>query len=347
MEAADILAKTTQALQPIDKITHLTIDDKERGITFEVWVDAQGSRARADRTENGHRLSEIIVNGRTYDEIPSLSSANTPDVTGSLALPWFVAPDERFAPVVESSGVNKKQVDGRQVVTVQQITSLGDNELPFSVPALFADADPCPLRRSLTVDQSSYLPISFDVTVLCQTQGLPRDYGYTAAYSRIEFLDRDSLPESLFSPEAARAQIIAEELAALKASTFDVYWLGPDFPTNLEITADDGLIDARADWRSQDGEVAYFKYGRIHSSPAGLEIYEWPKGDEGRFCLAEWPVSSAVEVMTKFGPALYCDAQEHQLMFTVGATQIRLVEGFLDSPKQDLIDRANALISLK
>ncbi|MGD0115109.1 MAG: hypothetical protein ABSC13_03785 [Dehalococcoidia bacterium] len=345
-----------QALQSTGNVTHLVMDDR-RGISVEVWLDPANQRARADSTTTaalitegydprpaGYRISEIIANGRTYDEIPSLSSANTPDESLSLALPWFVSSDKADTPAVQYSTVTRGRAGGKDVLTVNEVADAGI-DVPFAVwptdsPFL------CPLQRTLTVDASSYLPVSLDVTLLCQQERYPTDYEYQIIYSSIEFLDEGTLPDAQFSPEAVRDSIIGEELAALKASPFDVYWLGSVLPASLKINGDDGLSDARANWPSQDGEVAYFDYSPVHSSPGGLGIYEWPKGDEGLFCTTEWPVSGTAEVVTRFGPALFCDAQEQQLVFTIGNTMVRLEYGLNNGP-QWFIDRANALVPLK
>ena len=342
-QAADILAKTTEVLQPAGQVTHLTVDDKDRGINVEVWLDADGLRARADSISNGHRISEIITNGRTYEEIPSLSSANTPDALLSLALPWFISTKESLVVPIQSSTARRERLDGAEVLVVEEVTEGDDWRIPYSIWP--SDEFFCPVRRILAVDSSSYLPVYFDVTLLCQSEGYPGDYHYHAVYSNIEFLDRDSVPEAQFSPEAARAEIIDEELGKLKASPFNVYWLGEELPTDLRVTPDDGLADARAERPSEDGKAAFFAYTSLHSTGNDLEVYEWPVGESGPHCLQEWPVSGTKDVATKFGPALYCDAQEDQLVLTIGNTMIRLVSP--GSTAEWLIDRANALVLLK
>jgi len=343
LQAADILAKTTEVLQPTDQVTHLTADDKDRGINVEVWLDADGLRARADSISNGHRISEIITNGRTYEEIPSLSSANTPDALLSLALPWFISTKESLVVPIQSSTARRERLDGAEVLVVEEVTEGDDWRIPYSIWP--SDEFFCPVRRILAVDSSSYLPVYFDVTLLCQSEGYPGDYHYHAVYSNIEFLDRDSVPEAQFSPEAARAEILDEELMQLKDSPFDVYWLGSELPDNLKITADDGLKDARTNWPSEEGEAAFFAYSQLHSTGNGLEIYEWPAGDSGLHCAKEWPVSGTKNVTTKFGPALYCDAGQHQLVLTAAGTMLRLEYSLGDA--QWFVDRANALIPLE
>lgn len=355
-QAADVLAKTTQALQPTGQVTRLVIHD-DRGFDVEVWVDSDGARARADNTTTtklvtegyyprpaGYRISEIIANGETCDEIPSLSCANTADELLSLVLPWFVSAEEKNAPPVQSSTVHRETSEGSELLVLDEVTE-GDGSPPLPFAIWPSDNIFCPLRRTLAVDPSSFLPVYFDVTLLCESQGYPPDYHYHATYSNIEFLDEGSVPETMFSPEAVRSEILDDELTKLKASPFQVYWLGSELPENLKINADDGLADARANWVSEDGDAAYFVYSPVHSSPAGLSIYELPKGQVGLHCMMEWPVSGTRDVTTKFGPALYCDAQEKQLVLTIGETVIRLVYS-LGTPEW-FVERANALVPLR
>jgi len=192
-----------------------TVEGRDYTFTSEVWLDLERD---VDRVEEGeHRLrifheekiAELSPRGRFQDagiwHEPGL------DKTSALSLGYIAT---LFARDIESTQLSAAEVEGIPAVLVEVVRPYRGDYTGTATTKLYLD--------------EAFLPLRLDARTEISEIGETRD---TSTRFDNEFVERDSLPEGFFSPEAVRALEVtpADDIARAAEAGLKPYWLGERF----------------------------------------------------------------------------------------------------------------------
>ena len=192
-----------------------TVEGRDYTFTSEVWLDLERDVARVEEGEHRLRIfheekiAELSPRGRFQDA--GIWHAPGLDKTSALSLGYIAT---LFARDIESTRLSVAEVDGMPAILVEVVEPYrGDDFTGTETSKIYLD--------------ESFLPLSVDYHA--DLKGAPdRDWSMVVEN---EFVDRDSLPEDFFSPEAVRALEVtpADDIARAAEAGLRPYWLGERF----------------------------------------------------------------------------------------------------------------------
>jgi len=215
----ELWERALAALSRPGQVYHSTETQQIEGHTFvsEVWLDLERDLARVEsrygpRIYHEGKITELSPEGRFQQ---SEGQVRGLDKSSVLSLRYIGTLRRALsAEVVESTEVRESEVDGIPAILVEVVW-------PYTLCSASGTA-----TESIYLDES-FLPLRVD-------HDDDRKGGPDKDWSMVienEFVDRDSLPEDLFSPEVVRALAVtpADDIARAVKAGLPAYWLRERF----------------------------------------------------------------------------------------------------------------------
>lgn len=192
-----------------------TVEGRDYTFTSEVWLDLERDVARVEEGEHRLRIfheekiAELGPRGRFQDA--GIWHAPGLDKTSALSLDYI---ETLFAKDIESTRLSVAEVDGSPAILVEAVRPYhGDYSGTKFIQVYLDDA---------------FLPLRLDARTEISEIGETREI--STRFDN-QFVERDSLPEGFFSPEAVRALEVtpADDIARAAEAGLRPYWLGERF----------------------------------------------------------------------------------------------------------------------
>jgi len=266
----EVWERALAALSRPGQVYHSTETKQIEGHTFvsEVWLDLERDLARVQsrygpRIYHEGKITELSPDGRFQQSGGQVRWLDKSSVR-SLRYITTLRRALFFPEVIESTELRESEVDGLPAILVEVVW-------PYTLCSASGTA-----TEKVYLDES-FLPLRIDHDD--DRRGGP-DKDWSMVIEN-EFVDRDSLPEDLFSPEVVRALAVtpADDIARAVKAGLPAYWLGERFE---DMVLEEAYV-MEHHWESEGVRSLHITYRGREPGPAspgfGVTISEYTTDD--------------------------------------------------------------------